>query len=465
MNQKNLKSNDDNCKLSSLFQSLISVTPLKLKGNLTIPSEAKSVIIFVHGSGSDRFSARNAYISKFLNKHGFATLLIDLLTDKEKEDDKSSLHHRFNIELLTDRLIMITRWVKLNANNLSIGYFSSSTGSAAALTSSITENEVKAIVCRSGRTDLVDLSILNKVTASTLLVSGSIDDLVVSINARTFKQLKSAKTKNLAVIPGANHYFEEEGKIDEISNLSLNWYRFCLTRESNQFSHNYNVKSSIFSILNKRPFLNLKFKDRESAGLILSNMVKRHIPKNKDSILILGILHGGAIVAKSIKESLSLPNFDVVLSKRIRDPYNSEKTIGAIFQDEQIFLHSQARKYSDKYLEMEIERLIRDMRSKVTEFGINGRVYPIKGKTVILVDDGSFTGSTIINTCNWVKLFNPSKLIVATPVISKNAQIQICKTTDLLEFIKCPRNFTSVEDYYENFEPVTTDTIKNILNM
>ncbi len=161
-----------------VYKDHIIIPNIGIKGNLFMPLESKAIIIFVHGSGSNRFSTRNAFISKNFNEQGFATLLVDLLTEKEKEEDTFTKHIRFDLELLTQRLISITQWVLGNqlTKHLSIGYFSSSTGTAAALKASIKFNEIGAIVSRCGRTDLVDKSVLNKIVTPTLFIIGGKDE-------------------------------------------------------------------------------------------------------------------------------------------------------------------------------------------------------------------------------------------------------------------------------------------------
>ena len=154
----------------------------KLEGDLVIPTHAKAIILFVHGSGSSRHSTRNQYVAQVLNDAGFATLLVDLLTSEEKGLDVKTLHLRFDVELLAKRIEVITKWLlqQPETKNLAIGYFGSSTGASAALMTASSIGVVKAIVSRGGRLDLAE-SVLNDIIAPTLLIVGARDEPVIGI--------------------------------------------------------------------------------------------------------------------------------------------------------------------------------------------------------------------------------------------------------------------------------------------
>ncbi|MEM1575471.1 MAG: alpha/beta family hydrolase [Nitrososphaerota archaeon] len=197
----------------------IQINSINLDGILGIPENAKGIVIFAHGSGSSRFSPRNNFVARELRKVGLATLLFDLLT----EEEDLIYENRFNIDLLADRLIAVTEWVKSNneTKNLKIGYFGASTGAAAALQASTKIEDIKAIVSRGGRPDLV-LDYLPKVKAATLLIVGELDEYVIELNKIAYKKLKVEK--ELKIIPGASHLFEEPGKLEEVSQLAKEWF-------------------------------------------------------------------------------------------------------------------------------------------------------------------------------------------------------------------------------------------------
>jgi putative phosphoribosyl transferase len=194
-----------------------------IEGNLVVPLGAKGVVLFAHGSGSGRFSPRNQYVAKVLNKAGIATLLIDLLTEEEEEIDARTGQFRFDIALLSQRLITATEWLKKNpaTKNLTFGYFGASTGAAAALIAATRfPDEIKAVVSRGGRPDLA-LEHLQRVKAPTLFIVGGKDAVVLDLNKKAMEHL--SVEKKLEIVPGASHLFEEPGKLEEVAKLSTNW--------------------------------------------------------------------------------------------------------------------------------------------------------------------------------------------------------------------------------------------------
>jgi len=196
-----------------------------LEGNLSIPENASGIVLFVHGSGSSRFSPRNKYVAQTLQDVNIATLLFDLLTKEEEREDMWSGHLRFDIKLLANRLKDATKWIKENSStrNLNIGYFGASTGAAAALVAAADNNIVKAIVSRGGRPDLANEALF-RVKAPTLLLVGEKDIEVIKLNKDAFKNLKEVKDKKLTIVPKATHLFEEPGTLEEVSNLALQWF-------------------------------------------------------------------------------------------------------------------------------------------------------------------------------------------------------------------------------------------------
>jgi putative phosphoribosyl transferase len=198
----------------------IPIGNVKLKGDLNIPENAKALIIFAHGSGSSRLSSRNQYVSGVLEQKEFATLLFDLLTINE---DKTYAN-RFEIELLTDRLIEVTKWVwqMPECSDLKTGYFGASTGAASALAAaSLLGNSIKAVVSRGGRPDLA-LPYLNKVKCPVLLLVGSLDYGVIELNEQAYDALTSIH--EIKLVPGATHLFEEPGKLEEVAKLATEWF-------------------------------------------------------------------------------------------------------------------------------------------------------------------------------------------------------------------------------------------------
>jgi putative phosphoribosyl transferase len=202
----------------------IPVDKATIEGNLVVPQGAKGVVLFAHGSGSGRFSPRNQYVAKVLNKAGIATFLIDLLTKEEEEIDMQTAQFRFDIDLLAHRLIGATEWLKKNptTKNLAFGYFGASTGAAAALIAAakLTE-DIKAVVSRGGRPDLA-LEHIPRLKAPTLFIVGGNDTVVIELNKKAMKNFPAEK--KLEIVQGASHLFEETGKLEEAAKLATNWF-------------------------------------------------------------------------------------------------------------------------------------------------------------------------------------------------------------------------------------------------
>jgi putative phosphoribosyl transferase len=194
--------------------------PVALEGMLGVPAGAKAIVLFAHGSGSGRFSPRNNYVARALREAGLATLLFDLLSPEEAAERAKV----FDIRLLAERLLHATDWVREDAQtgDLRIGYFGASTGAAAALMAdALSENAIGAIVSRGGRPDLAGRA-LAKVRAPTLLIVGSLDDTVLDLNRAALAEFGCEK--DLRIVPGATHLFEEPGTLDEVISLGRQWF-------------------------------------------------------------------------------------------------------------------------------------------------------------------------------------------------------------------------------------------------
>jgi dienelactone hydrolase len=194
---------------------------VELDGELILPPSAKCVVLFAHGSGSSRFSPRNTYVAGVLQQRGIGTLLFDLLTRVEDQNYES----RFDIALLTTRLIAATEWLKNNpkTKDLTLGYFGASTGAAAALQAAAKmENKISAVVSRGGRPDLAGAAALRRVTAPTLLIVGGADYEVIELNRQA--ELLLGCEKKLMLIPGATHLFEEPGTLQQAAHCAADWF-------------------------------------------------------------------------------------------------------------------------------------------------------------------------------------------------------------------------------------------------
>jgi dienelactone hydrolase len=221
---------------------------LFVEGNMVISDNPISMVIFAHGSGSGKESPRNQKIASIFNRMSLSTLLIDLLTYEETEMDLRAQRikdkipglvlNKFNIGLLTERLVTITVWLSNNKplSAKSIGYFGSSTGAAATFLAAsklskmpdkdrVYDNNIKAIVSRGGRTDLInDTNILKHMNIPSLFIVGSKDEQIIKINKKTMSEFNPPTKSKIEIIAGASHLFEEEGKIEEVADIAGNWF-------------------------------------------------------------------------------------------------------------------------------------------------------------------------------------------------------------------------------------------------
>lgn len=199
-----------------------------LAGDLSIPTDARGIVVFAHGSGSSRHSPRNRFVADILRAGGLATLLMDLLTEAEEAEDVRTLALRFDIGLLAHRLVGATDWLaeQPDTSALPIGYFGASTGAGAALVAAAERPDaVAAIVSRGGRPDLAGQP-LGSVRAPTLLIVGGADEPVIEMNRDAMRQM-SALT-HLEIIPGATHLFEEPGALEQVATLARAWFAHYL---------------------------------------------------------------------------------------------------------------------------------------------------------------------------------------------------------------------------------------------
>src|SRR5438552_6433666 len=194
-----------------------------LEGELNIPAGAQGVVLFAHGSGSSRHSPRNQFVARTIREAGVGTLLFDLLTKEEEAIDVQTRHLRFDIGLLAQRLIDATYWLKGDLSHLAIGFFGSSTGGGAALVAAAELGEsVGAVVSRGGRPDLAG-DALPRVQSSTLLIVGGLDYPVIEMNKAALARLRCEK--ELKIVPGATHLFEEPGTLEQVANLAAEWFQ------------------------------------------------------------------------------------------------------------------------------------------------------------------------------------------------------------------------------------------------
>jgi putative phosphoribosyl transferase len=210
----------------------VAAASVVLEGDLAIPAGARGMVLFAHGSGSSRHSPRNRYVAHLLNEARLATLLVDLLTAAEEDAERRTRHLRFDIGLLAERLVETTDWLlrQRDTRELPLGHFGASTGAAAALVAAAARPQsVGAVVSRGGRPDLAGPA-LPLVRAPTLLIVGGDDRPVIELNRQALARLHCEK--QLVIVPGATHLFEEPGALDEVARLARDWFEHHLTRQT-----------------------------------------------------------------------------------------------------------------------------------------------------------------------------------------------------------------------------------------
>jgi putative phosphoribosyl transferase len=209
-----------------------------LHGFLESPAQARGIVLFAHGSGSGRMSPRNQSVAKYLNDRGLATLLLDLLTEDEEEQDRETGELRFNIGFLARRLLLATDWIRHHplGQKLGIGYFGASTGAAAALVAAAIQPDlIQAVVSRGGRPDLA-AAYLDQVRSPTLLIVGSLDQPVITMNREAMQRLTETRCR-MEIVPGATHLFEEPGTLARVAELSAAWFTQYLHPRQDAASH------------------------------------------------------------------------------------------------------------------------------------------------------------------------------------------------------------------------------------
>jgi pimeloyl-ACP methyl ester carboxylesterase len=196
---------------------------ITLEGNLLVPAGATGIVLFAHGSGSSRFSSRNRYVASVLRDGNLGTLLIDLLTGREEQHDAVTGALRFDIGMLADRLVGTSEWLHARYGDRKVGLFGASTGGGAALVAAAEQPElIDAVVSRGGRPDLAGPA-LPRVNAPTLLIVGGDDVPVIALNREAYDQMRCER--QMEIIPGATHLFEEPGTLEQVADLARDWFQ------------------------------------------------------------------------------------------------------------------------------------------------------------------------------------------------------------------------------------------------
>jgi len=373
-----------------------------LEGSLSKCPEPGRIVLFSHGSGSSRKSPRNRLVAESLWQKGISTLLFDLLTEQESAD----FSLRFDIPLLTERLIGATLWVRTQPEiqDYRMGYFGASTGAAAALGAAAGRQDIVAVVSRGGRPDLV-MNVLPSVHMPVLFIVGGRDEVIGALNKEAFDLLK-------------------HGLIG------------ILKRRNIKTKHS----------------MHQRFRDRREAGRLLASELKNE--KGEETI-VLGIPRGGIPVAAEIARALGCTP-EVLLCKKIGHPVQKEYAIGAVnLSDAYLIPHKDVEA---EYVDQEIVHIRQRLEEMKIKFNIS-KTTPLEKKTVILADDGMATGRTMMAAVRLIRKSKPRKLILAIPVASESALKLLRPEVDQLICLYQPDRFSGVGAFYEHFEEFADEDV------
>lgn len=415
-----------------------------LEGELIIPKDAAGVVVFAHGSGSSRLSPRNQFVAEALRNAGIGTLLFDLLT----EDEAADRDNVFDIDFLAHRLADATRWLRggSETKDRPLGYFGASTGAAAALVAAAQDQTIRAVVSRGGRPDLA-FRHLSDVKAPTLLIVGGNDYGVIELNEKAYRVLRCEKS--LSIVPGATHLFEEPGTLEQVAELAANW-----------FNRHLKARETTDPITQA----STAFPSREAAGRMLARRLMSYAGAN---VVVLGIPRGGLPVAKEVADALGAP-LDVIVVRKLGAPGQAELGIGAVVDGDhpRAIFNQEILEYlgvPDEYIDAEVGRQLKEAKRREAAYRGGRAKIPLAGKTVIVVDDGIATGSSVRAALRGVRREKPKQLVLAVPVAPVESVEALRGEADEIVCLETPGNFFAVGQFYRDFHQVTDDEVKEIL--
>lgn len=417
---------------------------MRLEGELTIPQHAIGLVLFAHGSGSSRLSPRNQFVAEALQKKAVGTLLFDLLTEEEAQDRENV----FDIDFLAHRLLDATGWLRhrTDTRDYPLGYFGASTGAAAALVAAAQDKSIAAVVSRGGRPDLASRH-LGGVRAPTLLMVGGQDFGVIELNEKAYRLLRCEKS--LKIVTGATHLFEEPGTLDQVAELAGNWFRQHLK------------KPAPADVATPTPIV---YADREAAGRLLARQLMSFAHTD---VVTLGIPRGGVPVAKQVADALGAP-LDIIVVRKLGAPGQPELGIGAVVDGDHpraIFNQDTIEHLGvpDEYIEAEIARQLKEVARRENLYRGGGAKIPLAGRTVIVVDDGIATGSSVRAALRGIRRQKPKRLILATPVAPAESIEALRSDADEIVCLETPEDFFAVGQFYRDFRQVSDDDVETIL--
>jgi putative phosphoribosyl transferase len=424
--------------------SEVQIGPQRLAGVLGVPRDAGGLVIFAHGSGSGRLSPRNNQVAPALREAGFATLLMDLLTPEE-ERDRGNV---FDIPLLASRLAEAADWTRGRPElvKLPIGYFGASTGAAAALVAAAERQNVAAVVARGGRPDLAG-DALKAVRAPTVLIVGGADLPVIQLNRSALAKLRCEK--DLVIVPGATHLFEERGALEQVTQHATRWFRQFLSS----------------SLPDEMVDDAMVFADRQDAGRRLASALTKFRDR---SPLVLALPRGGVPVGFEIAQALDAP-LDVALVRKIGAPGHEELGLGAVVDgaNPQVVLNEDILREIEPgatYLEAETARQLTEIERRRRLYRDGDPPPEIAGRTIIVVDDGIATGGTVKAVLRALARTKPSLLVLAVPVAPRETLADLSAEADEIICLKSPDPFFAVGMHYRDFSQTSDQEVIELLH-
>jgi putative phosphoribosyl transferase len=421
----------------------VRVSAEGLEGLLGIPENPGGIVIFAHGSGSGRLSPRNNQVAAGLRQSGFATLLLDLLRPEEELDRRNV----FDIALLASRLVSATRWTRSRPElaALNVGYFGASTGAGAALVAAATlQNEISAVVSRGGRPDLAG-DALDEVRCPTLLIVGGADHGVIELNESALFRLSCVK--EMLLVPGAGHLFEEPGALARVMEYATEWFARYLRRPASRYAYR-------------------RFENRVDAGLHLADALLHLKTSNP---VVLALPRGGVPVGFEISKALQVP-LHVVLARKIGAPGQPELGLGAVVDgaNPQIVLNDElvaALDPGEQYLRDEEQRQLREIERRKALYGISGTSLDLTGRTAIVVDDGIATGGTIKAVLRALRNQPHGHIVLAVPVAPADSLREIAPLADEVVCLMTPEPFYAVGAHYRDFTQTSDEEVIELLKL
>jgi predicted phosphoribosyltransferase len=378
-----------------------------------------------------------------LREEGLGTLLFDLLTENEASDPDNV----FDIDFLAHRLSDATAWLRNEMERgYSLGYFGASTGAAAALSAAATDPTIKAVVSRGGRPDLA-LRHLGDVRAPTLLLVGGRDYGIIELNEKAYHLLRCEKS--FKIISRATHLFEEPGALEQVAALAADW-----------FTRHFTARQDTPPVTD--PII---FPTREDAGRMLAGRLHSY---QKDHPIVLGIPRGGLPVARQIADALEAA-LDVVVVRKLGAPGQPELGIGAVVDGDEpqaVFNRDiiESLGVPDKYLEEEVARQTKEVKRREVLYRNGREKIALEGRTVIVVDDGIATGSSVRAALRGVRRSHPKRLILAVPVAPAETLETLQSDTDEIVCLETPAEFYAVGQFYRDFHQVNDQEVQELLS-